>query len=71
MFREADEQPLTDTLSGSTALACDDTEGKPHHPGGINVVFVDTHAVFQQDLSPDEGVAGSVGRDWPVDKLKN
>ena len=57
-------------MPGSTVLACDDTEGPPHHEG-INVVFFDTHAEFLRDLNPNEGAAGSVGRQKPVDVLRN
>ena len=65
------ERALTDTFPGSTSLACDDTEGQPHHANGINVVFFDTHADFYEDLNPWPGQLGSVGREKPVDVLRN
>ena len=69
-LRGPGQRPLTDTFPAATALACDDTEGKPHHCG-LNVIFFDTHAEFFMDLDPGPGADGAVGNDEPVDVLRN
>jgi len=59
--------PILDSFPPDTVLACDDTEGRPNHWQGLNVLYFDSRTVWRTDLSAED----AVGRTPPLDVLEN
>ena len=71
----------TSAISPASALACDDNEGGPHHTGGLNVVYFDSHREFREGEPAETydlvGAKGSPyqhldsGEDWSALPTRN
>ena len=65
---------IEDKMPSNTIMMTDDTEGRANHDDGVNLLYFDAHVEWTQSISPlAEGEPGkaTVGRDAPVDMLRN
>lgn len=60
-------EAITDNFPPETVMACDDTEGRPNHSGGYNILYFDSSAEWRGDLD----VRTAVGLTPPLDALEN
>jgi len=66
-LRSSLNQPLGSDFPANGVIASDDTEGRPNHVGGMNILFFDGRAEWNDRLDP----MNAVGRTPPVDALEN
>ena len=65
---------IPDKMPSNTMMMSDATDTYPNHDDGVNLLYFDAHVEWTQSISPlAEGEPGkaTVGRDAPVDMLRN
>jgi len=61
-------------MPSNTMMMSDDTEGRPNHRDGVNLLYFDAHVEWSQMASPlagGERGKAALGEDRPVDMLRN
>ena len=63
---------IVDKMASNTLMMSDDSDDPSNHEDGVNLLYFDAHVEFTQQVKPvNESNGGDIGKNKPVDMLRN